>query len=260
MKIKKIRNWETIKNNDGYYNSVMDEINRNYSLSKRIVVEGDLTQIFKKILAALHQTYNINKKIEKGLKFSFNNKEAPNGPTTINYNIEFFDFNKWIIIKWNNKDDQYWTEFTFKQKSKKVIIKYTESVLKKDTISGIQGMIDTSWYKITFKKTFKKWKNMLTINDEKIRKINEKIQELDGQINKIYDDKEFLEANEIVKKYMGKKRLEENQLNEYKNAKIYIEKINKKVNVIQNKIIDNKNNLFIIKDNWIKFVDENYME
>lgn len=260
MTIKKIRNWETIKNNDGYYNSVMDEINRNYNLSKKIVVEGDINNIFKKILVALHQAYNLNKVFIKDLEFSFSSKNDNNSQITINYKVDFFSFGKCIIIRWKNNDDYYWTEFLFKQKGNKVIIKYSESVLKKNTISGIQGMIDTSWYRVNFRKSYRKWKNMLTLDSNKINKINLKIDNLDKKINECYQDPKFIEANEILKKYMGKKRLDNEQLYKYRNAKNYIEKNTKKIKGIQNKLVDYKNSLFILKDSWIDFVNQNYIE
>lgn len=254
---KKIRNWDTIKNNDGKYNSVMDEINRNYTISKKIKSSLPINELFKKILVGLHQSFNINKKIDNGLKFSSNAK-IKNSSVTIKYTIDKYIENDFISIIWTNSKDKYWTDFQFKDMKNYSVLIYTESVLREDTISGIQGTIDTTFYKRSYKKNYKKWSYVINKTESDITEILDKARSIDKYADEIQNSDEYKNSLNIFNKFKGKKNISENELKQFKSSRNKIKKLDKKIDKFRFKANSIRYSVFVLEDRWIEFVDKNY--
>lgn len=254
---RKIRNWETIKKNDGKYNSVMDEINRNYTVYRKMIVNEDINNCFIKILTGIHQAYNIKTILKKDVKFSYTPKENKNN-YSLNYVVENIEFPYSIIIRWSLNKDYYWTEFLLKEKGEKTSVTYYESVLREDTISGIQGVIDTDHYKRTHKRNFKKWKSMLLLNDQIFTKKMNEANNIDNKINNIKKSEQYNSCIETINKLQGKKNLSNKKLATLRKSKYRLEKMEKKIDKMNYKSKKIRYSIFLLEDEWIEFVKKSY--
>lgn len=254
---KKIRNWETIKNNDGKYNSVMDEINRNYSISKKIKTRFSDEELFKKVLIGIHQSFNIDKKLSEGISFTSTSKQNDQNITT-KYKVDKFIENQYICLSWNNKNDKYWTEYQIKTKNDFSKLNYSESVLRENTISGIQGTIDIAFYKKFYKKNYKKWLYILCKSEEDIEKIIKKANIYDEQANNIKSSDEYKTNIDIYNKFKGKKNINQKSLKMFKASRKKIDKLDDKINKLKFKSNSIRYNMFILEDKWIEFVKKTY--
>ena len=246
---KKIRNWETIKNNDGKYNSVMDEINRNFTVSKKIKSNLSVNELFKKVLIGLHQSFNINNEIKSGLKFSSNTK-VNNLTVTVKYEIINFINEEFISILWTNNKDKYWTDFEFRKKANGSILVYSESVLREDTISGIQGTIDIAFYKRSYNKNYKKWFYIINKTESDIKELIQKAEEIENKAELILKSNEYINSLNTYNKFKG--------LLLFKKARRKIEKLDKKNSKLKFKANSVRYNIFILENRWIEFVDKKY--
>lgn len=258
---KYIKNFETIKNNDGKYNSVMDEINRNYAIRKTIKTNYSIEKLFFIVATALHQSFNYEKIFLINKSFSVKQLKPVKAKyykrvlNTIEYLLESYKYLDHIIFRWKNKNDIYWVGYQFIKTKKGSKLIYSEQILKEDTISGIQGVLDKNSYKFIFKQTCKLWKSLLISQKDykdQIERLKIEISEYQennfAQITKLRTDLEVAQRNKISKEEIANLRKELKIKNDAYN--LYLDNLKNRLDKLSEKNL-------ILEPNWISWYEDN---
>ncbi len=157
-----IKNFGEIKRADGDYNSIMDQINRNYSMTKfKYYNNMNVDEAWEILVDELKQFYKFRKDLEEGNEFGVRYPGI-----TLKFKVEELNLKKhFVTFTWKNEQDFYWTTFQIKQSNifkKKIAFRYTESILRELTIWGMTSSIGLYYYKKAYHKTFKWWRKNLT--------------------------------------------------------------------------------------------------
>ncbi len=260
---KNIRNWDCIKDNSGKYNSVMDEINRNYNVKKTIKTILSPHELFFKVLCGIHQMYNLDTILSEDATFTKNYDITVNAATyetkstRVNYKVIKYVVDELIVFQWKIDNDIYWSEYYIVPSSKGAKFIYQEAVLKEDTISGLQGMLATRWYKINFQRNFKRWKSIIL--DKKANNLD-KIQNAELKRQKFIDDnQETIEPmQKEFKKLSNKNNLKEDQLARFRSLYNSLEQYNKQLEKLNYQVNKEKIKNYYLEDKWIEFCNKHY--
>lgn len=144
------------------YNSLMDEIQRNQRIVRKIKFSKnyDIDTIWNAFIKAFKKTFKIQRELEVDLKFSLKIDGIHTNHTIDKYDVE----NKIISISWKHGEDKYWMEYRVRKNylnKKKCLLKITYDICKNSPFFGLQDTVGLFFLKRSFKKNIKSFRESI---------------------------------------------------------------------------------------------------